>query len=47
MVDGRLLMEGRRMLTLDEGEVLAEARERSAALVAQTGVEIPSAWPIH
>ena len=47
MIDGRIVMEGRRMLTLDEDEVLGEARERSAALVASTGVEIPSAWPIH
>jgi cytosine/adenosine deaminase-related metal-dependent hydrolase len=47
MIDGRIVMEGRRMLTLDEDEVLGEARERSAALVESTGVEIPSAWPIH
>jgi cytosine/adenosine deaminase-related metal-dependent hydrolase len=46
MIDGRIVMEGRRMLTLDEDEVLAEARERSAALVASTGVEIPSPWPV-
>jgi cytosine/adenosine deaminase-related metal-dependent hydrolase len=47
MIDGAIVMEGRRMLTLDEEEVLAEARERSAALVAMTGVEIPSTWPIR
>ena len=47
MIDGAIVMEGRRMLTLDEEEVLAEARERSAALVAMTGVEIPSTWPIQ
>jgi cytosine/adenosine deaminase-related metal-dependent hydrolase len=46
MIDGQIVMEGRRMLTLEEDEVLAEARERSAALVASTGVEIPSAWPV-
>jgi cytosine/adenosine deaminase-related metal-dependent hydrolase len=47
MIDGRIVMEGRQVLTLDEKEVLAEARERSAALVASTGVEIPSTWPVH
>jgi len=46
VIDGRIVMEGRRMLTMDEPAVLEDARARSAALFARTGVEVPQAWPV-
>jgi cytosine/adenosine deaminase-related metal-dependent hydrolase len=46
MIDGTIVMEGRRMVTLDEAAVLDEARDRVAGLLARTGLEIPSAWPV-
>lgn len=41
IVDGRVLMENRRVLTLDETEILAQARERAARIFA----ECHPAWP--
>ena len=46
IIDGQVVMEGRRMTTMDEASVLAEARERAAALFARTGVTVPSSWPM-
>ena len=46
IIDGRVVMEGRRMRTMDETAVLAEARERAAALFQRTGVRVPSTWPV-
>lgn len=38
IVAGRLLMEGRRVLSVDEGAVLAEARAETEAMLARTGL---------
>ena len=46
IIDGRTVMEGRRMTTMDEEAVLEEARDRAAALFARTGVTVPSSWPV-
>lgn len=39
MVDGRVLLDDRRVTMLDEGEALALARHEAAALVARAGAE--------
>lgn len=46
LIDGQVLMEGRRMTTLDEEEILAEARQRAADLYRRSGVTLPQRWPI-
>jgi hypothetical protein len=39
-------MEDREMTQLDEERIIREARERSAALFARAGVEVPQPWPV-
>jgi cytosine/adenosine deaminase-related metal-dependent hydrolase len=46
MVDGEILMEGRRMTRLDEERILAEARAAIASLFDRTGVRITGRWPV-
>ena len=46
IIDGRVVMEGRRMTTMDERAVIEEASGRAAALFARTGVSVPNAWPV-
>ena len=46
IVDGEIVMEGREMIQLDEERIIWEARERSAALFARAGVEVPQPWPV-
>ena len=45
VVGGQVLMEGRRLTTLDEERVLAEARTAVADLYRRTGVATPNVWP--
>ena len=48
IVDGRVLVEGGRALTLDEGAILEEARRRAPAILARTklGALVASKWPV-
>lgn len=46
VIDGQTIMEGRRMLLMDEEEVLMDARARVSSLLNRTGVEIPQPWPL-
>jgi cytosine/adenosine deaminase-related metal-dependent hydrolase len=46
MVNGRLLMQDRRVLTMDEGAVLRTATERAARLVARSHLNLGPRWPI-
>jgi 5-methylthioadenosine/S-adenosylhomocysteine deaminase len=48
IVDGRVLMEGRRVLTLDAPRILAEARQRAPEIVRRAGMEAFARprWPI-
>jgi 5-methylthioadenosine/S-adenosylhomocysteine deaminase len=39
VVDGRVLMEGRRVLTVDEASILAEANAQARALVERAGLQ--------
>jgi len=41
MVDGRWLMHGRRILVVDETEVLEEVKWRAAALARRAGIRLP------
>ena len=49
IVDGRVLMENRRVLTLDESAILDRARDVAAALVSRAGIEtrdlLKAGWP--
>ncbi len=49
IVDGRVLMENRRVLTLDEFAILDRARDVAAALVSRAGIEtrdlLKAGWP--
>lgn len=44
IVDGRILMEGKRLLTLNEDRVLREAERRAVSLLERSGVKIRSTW---
>ena len=46
IVNGRILMRGRRLLTLDEEFLVARAAERSRDLLDRAGVEISPKWPV-
>ncbi|MCL4458448.1 MAG: amidohydrolase [Chloroflexi bacterium] len=45
LIDGKVVVKDGHVLTLDEEEVLAEARRRAQALLARTGVQPCSRWP--
>jgi 5-methylthioadenosine/S-adenosylhomocysteine deaminase len=45
-VDGRLLMQDRRVLTMDEAQVLGDAEERKEKILIQAGVAANHVWPI-
>ncbi len=49
IVDGRVLMENRRVLTLDESAILDRARDVAADLVSRAGIEtrdlLKAGWP--
>ncbi len=47
VVDGRVLMQGRKVLALDEGAILEDARRRYRDVAARAGVEdIGPIWPV-
>jgi cytosine/adenosine deaminase-related metal-dependent hydrolase len=46
VIDGRVVVEGGRLLTLNEEAVLAEARRRAAEVYARAGVAIAPHWPV-
>ncbi len=48
IVDGRVLVEGGRALTLDEGAILEEARRRAPSILAKTklGELVAPKWPV-
>lgn len=49
VIDGQVVMENRRVLTLDEAAVLDRARETTADLVSRAGTEtrdlLNASWP--
>ncbi len=46
MVDGRLVVQGGRALTLDEERILHEARQRAGQLYRRAGVAPGPRWPV-
>jgi len=47
MVNGRLLMRGKTLLTLDKEKVIDRAVEHSHALLERAGVDIRPKWPLE
>ena len=47
IANGRLLMQNKKLLTLDEESVMRNAREHSAALMERAGIENLPKWPVH
>ncbi|MFW9789095.1 MAG: amidohydrolase [Candidatus Thorarchaeota archaeon] len=45
IVNGRILMQEKRLLTLDEAEVMSKARKHSAELMARAGIDNLPKWP--
>jgi 5-methylthioadenosine/S-adenosylhomocysteine deaminase len=46
-VNGRLIMENRKVLTVDENEVIERCMELSEKLLQRAGVGVPGRWPIQ
>ena len=46
VIDGQLIMRHRKVLTLDEGSIVEEARVRQRALAERSGLEIKPRWPV-
>jgi cytosine/adenosine deaminase-related metal-dependent hydrolase len=46
VIDGKLVMEGRVVLTLDEAAILEDIRERYREVGARAGLEIGPRWPV-
>jgi cytosine/adenosine deaminase-related metal-dependent hydrolase len=47
IVNGRILMKDKRLLTLDEEEVMRAAREHSTALMERAEIDISPKWPVR
>lgn len=46
VIDGKVVVQDGQVLTLDQGRILAEARERSARLYHRAGIEVRPRWPV-
>jgi cytosine/adenosine deaminase-related metal-dependent hydrolase len=46
VIDGNIVMESRKVLTLDEDEILMEARQRYAMVAERAGLKIGPRWPV-
>jgi 5-methylthioadenosine/S-adenosylhomocysteine deaminase len=46
MVDGQMLMQHRKVLTLDEEAIVAEARRRAVEVTQRAGLIIQPHWPV-
>jgi len=49
IVDGKILMRGSKVLTLNEHDLYEEAQDRATSLIRRTGLEqaVASIWPMH
>jgi 5-methylthioadenosine/S-adenosylhomocysteine deaminase len=45
-VNGKLVMDGGKVLTVDENEVIGKCLELSDKLLQRTGVTVPGRWPV-
>ena len=46
-VDGRMIMENRKVLTVDEDEILDRCAELGEQVLARGKLVVPSKWPIY
>jgi cytosine/adenosine deaminase-related metal-dependent hydrolase len=46
VIDGQVVMENRKVLTLDEGSVVEEARRRYGEVTERAGLTIAPRWPV-
>ena len=46
LVDGRLVMQNRRVLTMEKAQVLGEAEERTEKILIQAGIAADHVWPV-
>jgi len=46
VIDGRIVMQGRKVLTLDEEVVVDEARRRAPEVARRAGLDIGPRWPV-
>jgi len=46
VVDGVILMEGRKVLTMDEEAILKDARRRAREIEKRAGLSIGTRWPV-
>lgn len=47
VIDGKRVVQGSKVLTMDETRILAEARERAERLYRRAGIEQRSRWPVE
>jgi 5-methylthioadenosine/S-adenosylhomocysteine deaminase len=45
-INGRLIMENRRVLTVDENEVMDRCADLGTQVLARSGLQVPGKWPI-
>jgi cytosine/adenosine deaminase-related metal-dependent hydrolase len=46
VIDGKIVVRGGKVLTMDESRILAEARERAASVYRRAGIDIKPRWPV-
>jgi hypothetical protein len=46
VIDGRVVVRGGEVLTMDEERVLDEARDRAQKVYQRAGIEIAPRWPL-
>jgi 5-methylthioadenosine/S-adenosylhomocysteine deaminase len=46
-IDGKLIMENRKVLTIDEDEVLDRCQVLAEQILKRSGVSVPGKWPIY
>ena len=47
MIDGKMIMDDRRVLTMDEEDIKCRAREHARAVFERAGVKIRTRWPVE
>jgi hypothetical protein len=47
LVDGRVVVEGGRLTTIDEGWLYREAERLAPAMIARSGLPLQRRWAVH
>ena len=45
-IDGKLVMDNRKILTVDEDEIMDRCAQLGEAILKRSGVKVPGKWPI-